>query len=354
MIRLQQFNYWINGLPNGCRLCVEGDKTIIFVTGSCYDKCFYCPISYARRRPEAFYVDEEPVNDIDDIIRYIEIVGGRGASLTGGDPLIKLDKTIEIIRRLKSEFGHDFHIHLYTSGRLADLGALKMLDKAGLDEIRFHPVDLRYLDKIKNAVRETSMNVGVEIPVIPDYDDYIKKIILFLEEIEASFINLNELEVSETNKEAIMFRGYKISDDGVSVVGSRETAMRIIRWAKENNIKIMIHYCSAKLKDLVQTLRRMRRIAFRIKAGFQKVSEEGLLTWVEILSGERSLEIERLLDGYEYLYYNNRYYVHPDILENKDLVNMLRERFKIRFIERSPVVLGGVSRENIIENTYDL
>ncbi|MEM0044429.1 MAG: radical SAM protein [Sulfolobales archaeon] len=346
------YREWVSGYPIGCELCVEGDKTVIFITGVCHDNCFYCPISVGRMGWDSIYVDEERVEDLEDVISYIEIVGGRGASITGGDPLIVIDKTSYIIRRLKESFGERFHIHLYTSGRYADLGSLKILERAGLDEIRFHPVDRRYLERIRTAVRETSMSVGAEIPVIPGDEDRIRDLILYLESIGAEFINLNELEVSERNKEALMFRGFRISSDGISVEGSRETAYKILRWARDQGLRIRVHFCSSKLKDAIQTMRRYRRIAMRVALPHQKIGEDGILSWIEISCGSRSRVVEKILSGYEYYYRDGVYYVHPDI--NRDRVKELKKICRVKLVERMPLVLGNVSRENLIENVYEL
>ncbi len=344
---------WINGLPMGCEFCIEGDKTVIFVTGSCHDNCFYCPISSDRRGGDAFYVDEERIDSIDELLTYIEIVGGRGASLTGGDPLIEIDKTINIIKSLKSYFGEKFHIHLYTSGRYADLGALKSLERVGLDEIRFHPIDKKYWERIRLAKQYTSMSVGAEIPVIPSQEKYIKELIMFLEKINADFINLNELEISETNKEALLLRGFRIGGDGVSIIGSRETALKILRWSKENNVRIKVHFCPAKLKDAIQTLRRLRRISERIKAPHQHVTRDGLLTWIEVETGSRDPWIEDILDErYDYAYREGVYYIEPSI--DKATLRNIKKKYRVRLFERSPIVLSKVSRSNIIENIYEL
>lgn len=348
---MREYREWVGGYPLGCELCVEGDKTVIFITGVCHDNCYYCPISHSRRR-DVMYVDEERVEDIEDIVSYIEIVGGRGASITGGDPLLVIDRTSYVIKRLKESFGERFHIHLYTSGRYADLGSLRILDRAGLDEIRFHPVEKRYLEKIRLAVRETSMSVGVEIPVIPGEEERIKELILFLERIGAEFINLNELEVSEANREAILFRGFRVAEDGVSVSGSRETALKILRWARESGVRLKIHFCSSRLKDAVQTMRRFRRIASRVRLSYQRVEDDGLLSWIEILSGERSEYVESLLRDATYYYHNGVYYVYPSI--DQSVIRELKKRYRVRLVERMPIVIGSVSRENLIENIYEL
>ncbi len=66
---------------------------------------------------------------------------------------------------LKINFGDEHHIHLYTSIPFPPQYA-ESLASSGLDEIRFHLLDLnleRYITTME-ACAEAGMNVGVEIP----------------------------------------------------------------------------------------------------------------------------------------------------------------------------------------------
>ncbi len=75
---------------------------------------------------------------MEDILEEARAIGALGTGITGGEPLLRLDYVLECIRALKSEFGPEHHIHLY-SGILPEKGVLEKLKQAGLDEIRFHP-----------------------------------------------------------------------------------------------------------------------------------------------------------------------------------------------------------------------
>ena len=79
------------------------------------------------------------------------------------------ERTLEGIRRLKAEFGSDFHLHMYTSIPFRPEWASEFAE-AGLDEIRFHFLDLeaeQYRETIA-ACSSASILTGVELPCEPD------------------------------------------------------------------------------------------------------------------------------------------------------------------------------------------
>ena len=118
-------------------------------------------------------------------------------------------------------------------------------------------------------------------------------------------------------------------------------------------MRIKVHFCPAKLKDAIQTLRRLRRISERIKAPHQHVTRDGLLTWIEVETGSRDPWIEDILDErYDYAYREGVYYIEPSI--DKATLRNIKKKYRVRLFERSPIVLSKVSRSNIIENIYEL
>ncbi len=261
LIVSESLGIWYGDLAKGCRLCMTGSKAVIFITGICGVNCFYCPISYWRRKAGAFYVDEERIHRVEDILDELYVIRAEGASITGGEPFQRYDLTVRVIEMIKSVMGRDFHIHLYTSGFGATKSAIKYLDRIGLDEIRFHIVNNSVWRLVEFAVRETSMDVGIEIPVIPGDIDNLWRIILMAKKVGAKFINLNELEITETNAEQLLLRGYRPNEDGKTVRGSRETAEEIIRRAYEEGIDISIHFCPTQFKDAIQHRNRLIRKA---------------------------------------------------------------------------------------------
>ncbi len=277
------FSYAVRELPKGCQLCVRGEKLVLFTTGKCPRNCFYCPLS-EHRRGDVVYANERPVKTLDDIIEEALLQEARGAGVTGGDPLARLERTAEYIRFLKESFGTDFHVHLYTTGALATKKNLEKLYDAGLDEIRFHPDIFSpnsklfkvEIENIRNAF-DFDWDVGGEIPSIPGQLERMKWYAEFLDNFGAKFLNVNELEFSETNLRAILDRGYKpVSDESAAIKGSLELGLELLKWGEENTF-LSYHLCTAKLKDAVQLKNRLKRMARNVARPYMEVTEDGTL-----------------------------------------------------------------------------
>ncbi len=310
------------GLPRGCSLCYTGAKIVVFATGLCRDSCYYCPVSRARMWSDQMYVDEEPAETLADILLEAYRIGASGASITGGDPLARPGRVLRIIRGLKAEFGDDFHIHLYTSGRLATRRMLEELYSAGLDEIRFHPTSPSMMEKVRIAVESTGMDVGVEVPAIPGREGDLVELARRLEEMGAEFLNLNEMEVSEANIEAVSRRGFRVSANGVAVEGSRETALRVVEWAAKNLERLRVHFCPAGFKDYVQTRNRLLRKARGIAHLYEEPSREGTLLRGEVLLKQASAQTYRLVgEGLLVPLGGRMYATHPEFLD--EIVRLL-------------------------------
>jgi len=272
----------VGKLPKGCELCQRGRKSIIFVTGLCPRKCFYCPLSKERRR-DVFIINEKEVTELNEKILISEILksDSLGVGITGGDPLVKLDRTLFTIRVLKDYFP-DMHIHLYTTGITLTKTILSKLEKSGLDELRIHPKP-RNWRKIELALKESNMEVGAEIPALPGSVEEIKIFAEYLADIGAHFLNINELEFSETNALALLQRGYRMNDDYITAKGSRETAIRVLEWAT-HHLDLNIHFCPAVVKDRYQTSLRLYRKAVAIAKNYQQVTDEGLLRYLKVVT----------------------------------------------------------------------
>jgi pyruvate formate-lyase activating enzyme-like uncharacterized protein len=93
------------------------------------------------------------------------------------------------------------------------------------------------------------------------------------EESGAQFINLNELEFSEPNIEALRARGYRAKDDESSAVkGSEEVARKIL---KSYTGKMAVHYCSSSFKDATQLRNRLLRRARNTATDLEIITEDG-------------------------------------------------------------------------------
>ncbi len=262
-------------LPQGCKLCVKGAKLVLFVTGLCNKRCWYCTISKSRWQKDIILADEIEVNKDSDIIREAEMIKAEGAGITGGEPILVLKRTLHYMDLLRSKFGNDFHFHLYTAYPLST-EEMKKLQEHGLNEIRFHFFENGW-KSVEKALK-FDWDVGIEIPVIPEYEKRIKKLLLKADELGVKFVNLNEFEFSERNERILLGKGYKIREDSPTAVkGSEEIAKKLLKFAEEEVKGLSIHYCSAATKNVFQLKNRWKRRANSIKKSYEKVDEDGLL-----------------------------------------------------------------------------
>ena len=277
MQKTKFYSYKIGNLPKGCSQCVKGEKLVLFVTGLCERKCYFCPLSDQKKNKDDIWANEWKIKSKADIIKEAKLCSAKGAGITGGDPLLKLDRTITLIKLLKKEFGKSFHIHLYTPLNLVTRQKLEKLSSADLDEIRFHPDldDKKEWSRILYA-KEFNWDIGIEIPVIPTKKGQTKSLLDFVEG-KVSFINLNELEISDTNANKLAEFGFKCKDNiSYAITGSEKTAKELLSYLK--NKKFNVHFCTAKLKDAVQLANRIKRRAKNVSKPYDRVSTEGILT----------------------------------------------------------------------------
>jgi pyruvate formate-lyase activating enzyme-like uncharacterized protein len=265
-------------LPISCVMCQQGSKLVLLVTGICSHDCYYCPLSSKKKGHDDTYADEKLVKSDADVIFEAKSIGARGTGITGGDPLLVMDRTLHYIRLLKKNFGTKHNIHLYTA--TPDLKKIALLADAGLDEIRFHPPPdawgsleaTKYPDALRQA-RECGMKAGIEIPAIPGLEKSIIRMAREAKKAGAQFINLNELEFSEPNWDALHSGGFKIKDDVSSAAkGSQEAAGKI---AAALGGVLIVHYCSSSFKDATQLRNRLLRRANNVATGLEIITDDG-------------------------------------------------------------------------------
>ncbi len=275
---------------------MAGLKSVIFVTGSCPENCYYCPISLEKRGRDVTYANEVRVESVNDVIAEVSTSGSKGAGLTGGDPLLKLKYLKELIKVLKDFFGRDFHTHLYTSGILLTEDSLRELVRVGLDELRIHVTGPHSWRALEKAVKfKGRLDVGVENPALPGSSRELKELVRRVREVGGEFVNLNELEFSESNYESLILRGFRASE-GVAAEGSEEVAIEVLKWVEEEGLDINVHYCPARFKDRYQFRLRLVRRALRTRRVFEEIGP-GTVRWASVISCPEDLIRELLAKG---------------------------------------------------------
>jgi len=281
------------GEAEGCIQCMQGSKLVLFITGKCHWACDYCPLSDTRRESPYMYANERQCTNFDEVIEEAKAMKATGAGITGGDPIMDFEHTLEGIQRLRNEFGTDFHMHMYTSIAFRPEWAVR-LKEAGLDEIRFHLLDFN-LDPYLQILRESSevgLFTGVEIPCPPDMESEMFQLLEDLRDTGIHFLNLNELEITLGNQENMEVRGFNLSN-GITAgaAGSAELATRLknrVQAAESSfpdpedgevrsSYGYHLKYCTSVFKDAGQLRRRFLRRGEATLAPHETLTEDGTL-----------------------------------------------------------------------------
>jgi len=273
--RTRYGSYLVGDLPEGCRLCTMGAKLVLFVTGLCGRRCFYCPLSPQRKGRDMPYANERPVRRRSDILEEAHLMDALGTGMTGGDPLAKPSRALRFLSLMKSEFGTEHHVHLYTAHSRVGSAFLASLKRHGLDELRFHATRAHR----GSILRATGMGItaGVEIPAMPGRVERMKAIASMADSVGCSFLNLNELEMCESTAQGFAERGLRlVNDESMAVMGSIEAALEVAEFC-EDNTSLNVHVCPSRLKDAVQLRNRLGRMARGVKRPYEYIDEDNLL-----------------------------------------------------------------------------
>ncbi len=294
---------------------------VLLVTGKCAENCWYCPLSEEKKGKDVVFADELRVDREGDILEEARNIDAEGTGITGGDPLLS-NLTSKYIALLKSEFGEEHHIHLYTS--TTEIDRIRRVEEEGLDEIRFHPpVDFwstieetEFLPLMKK-LKEHDLDVGIEVPSIPFMGTELKHLITTLGP-HVDFVNLNELEFSSTNWKKLTDRGLQQEGSGSSAaVGCGDIVDAFF------DLDVCLHYCTSSFKDAVQLRNRIKRRAKNVAKKGDIVTEEGMLIRGIILCDEPKKLVSRIKKEYsvppDLVWYDaakNRVEISLDVLEH--------------------------------------
>jgi len=263
-------------ISRGCHLCGEGAWSCLFINNLCNAGCFFCP---ARQDNH----DEPGTSTLtfsspEDYCDYLQEFGFKGASISGGEPLLAFDRTLSFLRHIKERFGEGMYVWLYTNGTLAGEETFRVLSDAGLDEVRFNITATGYdLAKAQMASRYIG-TVTVEIPAIPEDLDIMKKKIPEMAERGVSYLNLHQIRCTPFNCGKLSGRGYTfLHGPQIGVLESELTALKLLGHAMDNGIALGINYCSLIYRHRFQTRSSRRRLAPLMCKPFEDVTDAGMI-----------------------------------------------------------------------------
>ncbi len=251
-------------LPPGCRSCVSGRGSNLFVTGLCTRECFFC-FNEKPRRDETV-VHGLPIDDPREAPAIVAHYGLRSVGLSGGEPLLRPQRVLALLAALKAMTDPP-RVELYTNGDLADADVLRRLSDAGLDAIRFdlaaRDYDLAPVRRALPLVKE----VAVEIPVVPEHRQRLERMVLELDELRVPFLNIHELFLCAENSARVV-----AADQAPLAVDSRHllwrptaasgvAALELLLFALKRTKTLSVYYCSCGTQELIAARGLKRRRA---------------------------------------------------------------------------------------------
>lgn len=326
------------GIAEGCKRCVKGESLVIFISGICSRRCSYCSLSTKRNHKDLIFINERPCKTTKDMILEAKASNSKAAGITGGDPLLFLNRTLKYASTLKKTFGKRFYIHIYLPTKLVTKEKLKKLSKY-IDEVRFHPDFLEKklsekelqleIDKIKLAsLYWPKSKIGIELPMIPENKKRIFDLLLKSKDI-VGFLNLNEFEISDTNFEYIT-KKYELNKKGYTIKHSIEAGKWIIEQAKKKKLDIKVHLCSADTKNFYQYQNRLRKHKI---LPFGKKTKEGTVIYYAIYA-KNSKDFNKLKKELKKDRYSDEKKLR--LIINPSIISKLTKKYKIEYIEEFP------------------
>ncbi|OGT98046.1 MAG: radical SAM protein, partial [Geobacteraceae bacterium GWC2_48_7] len=263
-------------LSPGCQTCAIGAWSCLFINGRCNVSCFYCPTP--QDQTDKPLSNGIPFATPDDYADYIALFGFTGASISGGEPLLTLDRTLAYLTAVRRRCGDAVHLWMYTNGTLLTKEIAEKLLDAGLGEIRFDIGAVNYdLSTLKLAVGIIP-TVTVEIPAVPEEEERLRSMLAEMAESGVQHLNLHQMRLTPHNLRHLANRDYTfVHGEKVTVLESELAALRLVQHAIKYRIDLPVNYCSFPYKRRFQhAAARSRGIKF-IQGEHETVTEAGYL-----------------------------------------------------------------------------
>ncbi len=268
VLRNDEKSVVVNEISPACVACQTGrGSATFFISLQCHRDCYYCfnpnqqNYDYYQTHPRDVIAELQEIKNQNQHVEHL--------ALTGGEPLLQKEKTIEFFDYARVHFP-GVYTRLYTCGDHIDRETLQDLQEAGLTEIRF---SIRMHDLAQGQrgtferialANEYIPFVMVEMPVLPDTLEEMKDILRELDDLGLYSINLLELCYPLTNEEEFNQRGYQVKErpfrvlynywyaGGLPIAGSELVCLDLVKFALEEELSLGVHYCSVENKQTGQ------------------------------------------------------------------------------------------------------
>lgn len=276
-------------LSPGCVICGEGGWSCLFINGKCNCRCFYCPTDQNEIGvPVTNRIPFDKPSDYADYVHYFDF---RGVSISGGEPLLTLDRTLKYLKAVRRKMGDCLHLWLYTNGTLLTREIVQKLQDEGLNEIRFDISAKGYeLERLQMAVGQIPI-VTIEIPAIPEDMEKVSNLLPILYDMGVNHLNLHQLRLTPHNVVNLKTRSYTfLHGDKVTVLESELMVLKLMETALAKGVKLPINYCSYVYKHRFQRAAARKRNARFILKGHESLTESGFIRTMALVGDARDLQ----------------------------------------------------------------
>ncbi len=264
------------GLSPGCRLCGAGTWSCLFVNSRCNCRCFYCPAP--QDELDVPTTQTVPFATAAPYAAYVERFGFAGVSISGGEPLLTLDRSLEYLAAVRDRSGERLHTWLYTNGTLMTPVVARRLRAAGLDEIRFDISACGYDLRGVAAAAGIVPIVTVEIPAIPEDAALLRARLPALIALGVAHLNLHQLRLTPHNLPRLRARGYTfLHGPRVTVMESELTALEVMAHVCAERLALPVNYCSFAYKSRYQAAASRQRYGTICRKPYEELTANGYI-----------------------------------------------------------------------------
>lgn len=219
------------------------------VTLKCNKSCFFCVVDLGSDL-------DLPLDDIDN--EFNKKNGIDYFAVSGGEPLLDVEKTKQILTRINS-LNPSVHTRIYTNGDLWNDEINNTFLSLSLNEVRLSikQEELDDLEYIKNKINKINdIDIIIEMPVFPQH--YDKMIKLFDVMVDCSIKGINLLEMGchiyknkskdfNNHNLAIAYSPndfYDSEDYMLPIAKSSLVCYRLLEYIQDNKFPFFAHHCT--------------------------------------------------------------------------------------------------------------